>query len=135
MSETSGLFGQSETVTPEQQAAAQRLAQAQTPQEYAAAAAALGLTADARAAAQSGATPVAAPDFAVQLQQLQAQNAALQAQMQALIAQQPVQRHPVAAAIADVEAHLKRMMSTYPHIEWGVLASVVETAVSAASKL
>jgi hypothetical protein len=135
MTETSGLFGQPEGVTAEQQAAAQRLAQAQTPQEYAAAAAALGLTNDARQAAAQGAAPVVAPDFAVQLQQLQAQNAALQAQMAALIAQQPVQQHPVQQAVQTIEAHLKRMMSTYPHIEWGVLLSVVGQAVEAAARL
>ncbi len=134
MTETSGMFAP-DGVTAEQQAAAQRLAQAQTPAEYAAAAAALGLTSDAQQAAAQGAAPVPAPDFAVQLQQLQAQNAQLQAQMAALIAQQPVPRNPVAAAITDVEAHLKRMQGTYPHIEWGVLASVIETAVHAASKL
>lgn len=135
MSETSGLFAQQGSVTPEQQAAAQRLANAQTPAEYAAAAAALGLTSDAQQAAQQGAAPVPAVDFAVQLAQLQAQNAALQAQMSALIAQTPVQQHPAASAIQTIEAHLKRMMGTYPHIEWGTLASVVETAVREAAKL
>jgi hypothetical protein len=129
------MFPGSGGVTAEQQAAAQRLAQAQTPEEYAAAAAALGLTSDAQAAAQQGAAPVVAPDFAVQLAQLQAQNAQLQAQMAALIAQTPVQQHPVTAAIQVVEAHLKRMMGTYPHIEWGVLASVIGQAVEAAAKL
>lgn len=57
--------------------------EAQTPEAYAAAAQAAGLTADAEAAAQAGARPVEAPDFAAQLDQMRRDQAAQLDQMRA----------------------------------------------------
>jgi hypothetical protein len=116
-------------------ALAQALREAQTPAEYARAAQAAGLTADAQDAALAGARPVAAPDFAAQLAQLQRQNATLQAQMTELLKQQPVPVNPAAAAVANVELHVKALLRRYPNIEGGPLLSVLETAVSEAGKL
>jgi hypothetical protein len=70
--------------TPEQQAAYAQVASAQTPAELAAAAQRAGLTGDAQALAAAGAAPVQAPSFEEQLAASTKQNAALQAQLQAL---------------------------------------------------
>ena len=120
------------TVNP---ALAQALAAAQTPADYARAAQAAGLTGEAQQAALAGAAPVAAPDFAQQLAQLQRQNAALERQMAELLKQQPVSVHPAAQAVTSVEAHVKALLRRYPNIEGGPLLSVLETAVEEAGKL
>jgi hypothetical protein len=66
--------------TPEQLRAVN---EAQTPAEYAQAAAAAGLTTEAEQAAAAGAHPVAAPDFGELVRQMQADNAAQIAQLEA----------------------------------------------------
>jgi hypothetical protein len=111
--------------TPEDQAAALRAVnEAQTPAEYAAAAQAAGLTAEAEAAAAAGAAPVQAPDFAELVKDLQAQNAAqiadltshFEAQLEALKAGMPlpaVDPHvPVARNLSD---GVKLFAVSYPN--------------------
>jgi hypothetical protein len=116
-------------------ALAQALREAQTPADYARAAQAAGLTGDAQDAALAGARPVAAPDFAAQLAQLQRQNEALQRQMAEFLKAQPTPANPVTKAVADVEAHVKALLWRYPNIEGGPLLSVLGTAVEEAAKL
>ena len=77
-------------MTPEQQAAARAVAEAQTPQEYIAAARAAGLVGVADEAAAAGAAPITAPDFTALLEQYkldqQAQIDKMQADFDAQIA-------------------------------------------------
>lgn len=106
--------------TPEQLAA---VAQAQTPAEYMAAAQAAGATGDAEAAAAAGAHAVSAPDFAEQLRQVQADNAAqiaaleaaFQQQLDALRAGLPVpSTDPVVGTARNLSAGVKLLTDAYP---------------------
>lgn len=93
-----------EFMTPEQQAAAARLAQAQSPAEYAALAEQAGLTGAAQGLAAAGAAPVSAPSFEEQLAEYQQRNAALQAQINSLTASFSDQLAKVQAGLASVQA-------------------------------
>jgi hypothetical protein len=97
--------------TPEQAAAFRAVNEAQTPQDYIAAAAAAGLTGDAEQAALAGAKPVEAPDFAAMLAQFKADQQAQIDKMQ-----------------ADFDAQLAALRS-------GIPAPVVDPRVSVARNL
>jgi hypothetical protein len=108
--------------TPEQLAAVNT---AQTPEEYAAAAQAAGLTGDAEGLAVAGAAPVQVPDFSELVRQVQADNAkqiadleaSFRAQLDALKAGMPVPaadpRLGVARNLADGLAWL---VKSYPNL-------------------
>jgi hypothetical protein len=114
----------------EQQAAYARVNAATTPSEYAAAAAAAGLTGDAQALATGGAQPVQVPSFEEQLAASQQANAALQAQinamgdrfkdalaglqsqMQGVIASVPQKVDPVTESAGKVVAHFKGLAAS-----------------------
>lgn len=90
--------------TPEQLAA---VSQAQTPQAYAQAAQAAGLTGQAEGLLASGAAPVAAPTFEEQLAAARQDNAALQAQLVALNAQ-------FQQAIAGLQGQVNSALASIP---------------------
>jgi len=97
-------------VTPQQYAAFQRMQQAQTPAEYAAAANEAGLTGQAwqAAAGQVAAGvrvgPVQAPTFDEQLAEYQQRNAALEAQLNQIGGQFQAQLTQLQAQLAGVQA-------------------------------
>ena len=107
--------------------------QAQTPGEYAAAAAAAGLTGDAEGLAAAGAAPVTAPDFSELVRKVQADNqaqiealeASFRQQLDALRAGMPIPAgDPKVGVTRNLSAGLKLLTDSYPNA--GRLAPLVE---------
>lgn len=112
--------------SPEQAAAWAAVTAAQTPQEYAAAAQAAGLTGDASALAAGGAAPVQAPTFEEQLAASQQANAALQTQIDAL-------NKNFAAALAGLQTQMQGVIASVPQKVDPITESAGKVAASFAS--
>lgn len=106
--------------TPDQLRA---VSEAQTPEQYAAAAKAAGLTADAEQAAAAGAAPVQVPDFSELVRQVQADNAkqieqleaSFRAQLDALKAGMPVPAgDPKLGVARNLSDGLTWLVNSYP---------------------
>lgn len=113
---------------PEGPSAAQLAAvnEAQTPEDYAAAAKAAGLTADAEQAAAAGAAPVQVPDFAELIKQYQADQqaqidamqASFNAQLEALRAGLPVPTvDPSVNVVRNLTAGISSLTGSYPNAQ------------------